>query len=60
MIAHRAGTIALADSVVLLDGGRVVAVGTHEELLLNDERYQNVLAGWQESDEDNGDTEVDN
>ena len=57
MIAHRAGTIALADSVVLLDGGRVVAVGTHEELLLNDERYQNVLAGWQESDDD--DTEVD-
>ena len=56
MIAHRAGTIALADSVVLLDGGRVVAVGTHEELLLNDERYQNVLAGWQESDSD---TEVD-
>jgi len=47
----------LADSVVLLDGGRVVAVGTHEELLLNDERYQNVLAGWQESDDD--DTEVD-
>ena len=60
VIAHRAGTIALADSVVLLDGGRVVAVGTHEELLLNDERYQNVLAGWQESDEDDGDTEVDN
>ncbi len=57
VIAHRAGTIALADSVVLLDGGRVVAVGTHEELLLNDERYQNVLAGWQESDDD--DTEVD-
>ena len=60
VIAHRAGTIALADSVVLLDGGRVVAVGTHEELLLNDERYQNVLAGWQESDEDDGDSEVDN
>ncbi|MSO39625.1 MAG: ABC transporter ATP-binding protein [Ilumatobacteraceae bacterium] len=60
VIAHRAGTIALADSVVLLDGGRVVAVGTHEELLLNNERYQNVLAGWQESDEDDGDTEVDN
>jgi len=58
VIAHRAGTIALADSVVLLDGGRVVAVGTHEELLLNDERYQNVLAGWQESDGDS-DTEVD-
>ena len=57
VIAHRAGTIALADSVVLLDGGRVVALGTHEELLLNDERYQKVLAGWQESD---GDSEVDN
>ena len=30
VIAHRPATIALADRVVLLDGGRVVADGTHD------------------------------
>jgi len=33
VIAHRLSTIALADEVVVLDGGRVAARGTHEELL---------------------------
>ena len=33
VIAHRPATIALADRVVLLDDGRVVADGTHAELL---------------------------
>ncbi|MGO9876689.1 MAG: ABC transporter ATP-binding protein [Acidimicrobiia bacterium] len=33
VIAHRIETISLADRVVLLDAGRVVADGTHEELL---------------------------
>jgi ATP-binding cassette, subfamily B, bacterial len=44
IIAHRAATIALADRVVLLDGGRIVAEGTHEELLHSTERYRQVLA----------------
>jgi ABC-type multidrug transport system fused ATPase/permease subunit len=33
IVAHRVSTIALADRVLLLDGGRIVAEGTHEELL---------------------------
>jgi ATP-binding cassette subfamily B protein len=44
IIAHRPATIALADRVVLLDAGRVVAEGTHEELVRTSERYRDVLA----------------
>jgi ATP-binding cassette subfamily B protein len=46
VIAHRPGTIALADTVVLLDEGRAAAVGTHDELLATNERYRQVLAAW--------------
>ncbi|MDQ1401906.1 MAG: ATP-binding cassette, subfamily bacterial [Actinomycetota bacterium] len=51
VIAHRPATIALADRVVLLDEGRIVAEGTHEELLLTSERYRQVLAQAEEADE---------
>jgi len=44
IIAHRPATIALADRVVLLDGGRVVAEGTHDGLLATNDRYRTVLA----------------
>jgi ATP-binding cassette subfamily B protein len=44
IIAHRAATIALADRVVLLDGGRIVAEGTHNELLARNAHYRSVLA----------------
>ena len=33
MIAHRLGTIADADNIVVLDSGRVSANGTHDELM---------------------------
>ena len=44
VIAHRPATIALADRVVLLGEGRILATGTHTELLTNDPRYREVLA----------------
>lgn len=44
VIAHRPATIALADRVVLLDGGRIVAEGTHAQLLASNEAYRRVLA----------------
>ncbi len=44
VIAHRPATIALADRVVLIDGARVAADGTHEELLDTSPRYRQVLA----------------
>jgi ATP-binding cassette subfamily B protein len=36
IIAHRLSTIALADEVVVLDAGRVVARGSHDELAENE------------------------
>ncbi|HEY1734607.1 MAG TPA: ABC transporter ATP-binding protein, partial [Acidimicrobiales bacterium] len=44
VIAHRLSTISLADRVVLLEGGRVVADGTHAELLATTPLYAAVLA----------------
>ena len=56
VIAHRPATIALADRVVLLDGGRVLAEGTHDQLLATNSRYREVLA--QVSEEDAAGAEV--
>ncbi len=50
VIAHRPATVALADRVVLVDGGRVVATGPHEELLATSARYREVLAQAHESE----------
>ena len=44
VIAHRLSTIALADRVVLLEGGRVIASGTHRELMATESRYADILA----------------
>ena len=44
VIAHRISTIALASRVILLDEGRVIATGTHEELLASTPLYSQILA----------------
>ena len=42
VIAHRLSTIALADDVVVLEGGRVAARGTHSALLEGSELYREI------------------
>jgi ABC-type multidrug transport system fused ATPase/permease subunit len=42
IIAHRLSTIALADEVVVLDGGRIVARGTQDELLETSPVYREI------------------
>lgn len=44
LIAHRLSTISLAERVVFLDGGRIAATGTHDELLRAVPKYREVLA----------------
>ena len=42
IIAHRLSTIALADELVVLDGGRVAARGTHDELIATSAVYREI------------------
>jgi ABC-type multidrug transport system fused ATPase/permease subunit len=40
MIAHRLSTIQKADRIVVLERGRIVGIGTHQELMESCPRYQ--------------------
>jgi ATP-binding cassette, subfamily B, bacterial len=44
IVAHRPSTVALADRVALLEEGRIAAVGTHTELLEQNDHYRYVIA----------------
>ncbi|WP_460801251.1 ABC transporter ATP-binding protein [Microbacterium sp. GXF6406] len=50
IVAHRPSTVALADRVALLEGGRITAVGKHSELLRTSEHYRHVISSL-EADE---------
>ncbi|MFI1099333.1 ABC transporter ATP-binding protein [Streptomyces melanogenes] len=45
VVAHRPSTVMLADRVALLSGGRVAAVGTHQELLRSNAEYAWLMSG---------------
>lgn len=50
IIAHRLSTIREADAIVVLDGGRIVEVGSHSELLKQQGIYRR-LHSLQETDQ---------
>ncbi|MFF6884673.1 ABC transporter ATP-binding protein [Streptomyces sp. NPDC012421] len=45
VVAHRPSTVMLADRVALLSGGRIAAVGTHQELLRSSAEYAWLMSG---------------
>ncbi|MBX9421251.1 ABC transporter ATP-binding protein/permease [Streptomyces lateritius] len=49
LVAHRLPQAAAADRVVVLDQGRVVETGTHEELVAAGGRYADLWAAWSDS-----------
>ncbi|WP_402465897.1 ABC transporter ATP-binding protein [Isoptericola aurantiacus] len=47
MVAYRMSSVTTADVVVHLDGGRVVDVGTHDELLARDAGYHELATAYE-------------
>ena len=52
IVAHRPSTVALADRVALLEGGRITAVGTHTGLLAGNHHYRYVIASLDQEPRD--------
>jgi len=52
VIAHRLSTLELADQIVVLEHGRIVAQGSHAELLGQSELYLEIVAGTASAGDD--------
>jgi ABC-type multidrug transport system fused ATPase/permease subunit len=40
VVAHRLSTVYSADRIIVMDAGRVRAIGTHDELIKTDDLYR--------------------
>lgn len=50
IIAHRFSTIEQADRIIVMDSGRIVEVGSHDELMKRKGRYEKLYAVYASSD----------
>ena len=57
VVVHRPSTVALADRAALLEDGRIVATGTHRDLLAREPRYAAILSQAAEEAETRPDDE---
>ena len=46
VIAHRLETVLTAERIMVMDQGRLVGFGTHEELLNTNTTYKELFSSW--------------
>lgn len=54
IIAQRIASVQDADKILIMEGGKIIAIGTHEELLKSNEIYQELFVSQNKGGEDNG------
>ena len=53
VIAHRLSTIKRADNIVVLDKGKIIGMGTHEQLLSSNPLYSRLYhMQWEDKEKD--------
>ena len=54
LVSQRANTVRYADKIIVLDDGRAVGIGTHEQLLIDCEQYREIYWSQNEENEKGG------